>query len=238
MNSVLTQCIFLRKMECVKHLNLLCTKHSHRCNWISLLRVVWQTGQTFGSICDSYVDFVKSKYTKKAVVIFDGYPANMAEVFTKFAERERRSRKMISNEVVFNDTMVPTVSKEKFLANDRNKNRLITELMNRFVASNMLCKQAKEDADVLIISTALDMAHNHDNVIIIGEDVDLLVILIGLYNSPTVYFLKPGKGNITQKIYSPMSAVDRTVAKNILFLHAMSGCDTTSALYNQGKVEF
>jgi hypothetical protein len=84
------------------------------------------------------VDFVKSKYTEKAVVIFDGYPGNMAEVFTKFAERKRRSRKMISNEVLFNDTMAPTVSKEKFLAKDRNKNRLITELMNRFVASNML----------------------------------------------------------------------------------------------------
>jgi predicted nuclease of predicted toxin-antitoxin system len=121
---------------------------------------------------------------------------------------------MISSEVVFNDTMVPTVSKEKFLAKDRNKNRLITELMNRFIASNMLCKQAKEDADVLIINTALDMAHNHDNVIIIGEDVDLLVFLIGLCNSPNVYFLKLGKRNITQKIYSPMSAVDRTVASS------------------------
>ncbi len=82
------------------------------------------------------------------------------------------------------------------------------------------------------------MAHNHDNVIIIGEDVDLLVILIGLCNSPNVYFLKPGKRNIAQKIYSPMSAVDRTVTKHILFLHAMSGCDTTSALYNLGKVKF
>jgi hypothetical protein len=93
-----------------------------------LHRVVWQTGQTFGSICDSYVDFVKSKYTEKAVVIFDGYPGNMAEVFTKFVERKRRSRKMISNEVVFNDTMVPTVPKEKFLAKDRNKNCLLQSL--------------------------------------------------------------------------------------------------------------
>jgi hypothetical protein len=29
-----------------------------------------------------------SKYTEKAVVIFDGYPGNMAEVFTKFVERK------------------------------------------------------------------------------------------------------------------------------------------------------
>jgi hypothetical protein len=162
----------------------------------------------------------------------------MAEVFTKFAERERQSRNMISNEVVFNDTMVPRASKEEFLANDRNKKCLITELMNRFVASNWIFKKAKENADVLIINTALDMAHNHDNVIIIGEDIDLLIILIGLCNSPNVYFLKPGKGNISLKIYSPMSAVDRTVAKHILFLHAMRGCNTTSALYNQGKVKF
>ncbi len=50
----------------------------------------------------------------------------------------------------------------------------------------MLCKQAKEDADTLIINTALDMTHNHNNVIIIGENVDLMAILIDLCNSPNV----------------------------------------------------
>ncbi len=50
----------------------------------------------------------------------------------------------------------------------------------------MLCKQAKEDADTLIINTALDMTHNHNNVIIIGEDVDFMAILLGFCNFPNV----------------------------------------------------
>lgn len=144
----------------------------------------------------------------------------------------------MSNEVVFSETMIPTISKEKFLSNDKNKNRLIAQIMNRFAISNMHCKQAKEDGDTLIIKTALDMAPNNENVVVIGEDVDLLVILIGLCHHTNVYFLKPGKCKSTQNIYSPISAIDRISAKHILFLHAMSGCDTTSALYNQGKIKF
>jgi hypothetical protein len=53
-----------------------------------------------------------------------------------------------------------------------------------------------------------------------------------------LYILKPGKGKISQQIYSTKSIIDKTVADHILFLHAFSGCDTTSALVNQGKMKF
>jgi hypothetical protein len=53
-----------------------------------------------------------------------------------------------------------------------------------------------------------------------------------------IYILKPGKGKISQQIYSTKSIIDKTVADHILFLHAFSGCDTTSALFNQGKMKF
>jgi hypothetical protein len=54
----------------------------------------------------------------------------------------------------------------------------------------------------------------------------------------TLYILKPGKEKISQQIYSTKSIIDKTVADHILFLHAFSGCDTTSALFNQGKMKF
>lgn len=41
-------------------------------------------------------------------------------------------------------------------------------------------KQAVEDADILIITTALEMAPSNEHVTVVGEDIDLLVILIGL----------------------------------------------------------
>lgn len=52
-----------------------------------------------------------------------------------------------------------------------------------------------------------------------------------------IYLLKPEKGKILQQIYSTKSMIDQTAADHILFLHAFSGCDTTSALFHQGKLK-
>lgn len=41
-------------------------------------------------------------------------------------------------------------------------------------------KQVVEDADILIITTALMMAPSNEHVRVVEEDIDLLVILIGL----------------------------------------------------------
>lgn len=71
-----------------------------------LRRVTWQINQSFVSICDSYMVFDKSN---SAVIIFNGYRANIAELNIGFAKHDRRSRKMVSNYVVFNNTMVLTV---------------------------------------------------------------------------------------------------------------------------------
>jgi hypothetical protein len=54
----------------------------------------------------------------------------------------------------------------------------------------------------------------------------------------SLYILKPGKGKISQQTYSTKSIIDKTAADHILFLHAFSGCDTTSTLFNQGKMKF
>ncbi|GBM59990.1 hypothetical protein AVEN_245587-1 [Araneus ventricosus] len=43
---------------------------------------------------------------------------------------------------------------------------------------------------------------------------------------------------ITEKIFSPHTVLEKTIADNILFIHAMSGCDTTSALFNYVKLKF
>lgn len=68
-------------------------------------------------------------------------------------------------------------------------------------------------------------------------DVDLLILLTALSTRSNIYILKPGKGKISQQIYSTKSIIDKTAADHILFLHAFSGCDTTSALFNQGKIK-
>lgn len=41
------------------------------------------------------------------------------------------------------------------------------------------------------------------------------------------------------KLYSPSGFIyGDVIAENLLFLHAFSGCDTTSAAYNIGKLKF
>jgi hypothetical protein len=54
-----------------------------------------------------------------------------------------------------------------------------------------------------------------------------------------IYFLKPGKGKAANLLYTTSSfKFDEHVRDNILFLHAFSGCDTTSAFFRQGKMKF
>ncbi|GBO37304.1 hypothetical protein AVEN_107269-1 [Araneus ventricosus] len=102
----------------------------------------------------------------------------------------------------------------------------------------MACKKADEDADCLIVNAALALAPTHPSMVVISEDIDFFVILIDIFTFGNVYFLKPGNGKIAEKIFSPHTAFEKTIANSILFIQAMSGCDTTSALFNYGKMKF
>ncbi|KAF2894019.1 hypothetical protein ILUMI_12151 [Ignelater luminosus] len=72
-------------------------------------------------------------------------------------------------------------------------------------------------------------------------DVDVLVLLTAL--SPIdreIYFQKPAKGKIPQKLYSSkcLETVLPKCKQHILFLHSFTGCDTTSAFFQRGKNVF
>lgn len=112
--------------------------------------------------------------------------------------------------------MSVTVTLSKFLANEKNKSRLIALLRERFESAGIKTKQAKEDSDVLIVNTAIEYSENSPSVIIVSEDSDLLVILTALNNSKkNIYFLKPGKGKVPNKTYSLNQNL--TLADNVSF---------------------
>ncbi|GBM59327.1 hypothetical protein AVEN_60668-1 [Araneus ventricosus] len=75
-----------------------------------LHRVIWKRGSTFSSICYNYVTYVCTKYKSTALVIFYGYPENETVGGTKCAEWARRTQKQMSSEVMFDETMIRTVS--------------------------------------------------------------------------------------------------------------------------------
>ena len=104
------------------------------------------------------------------------------------------------------------------MSRNKNKKKLIELLCEEFEKEKCSAVVAEEDADFLI-----------------GEDIDLLVILTQYASINTVYFFKSGKGNVNDCIYDSNSFKYLKVKKLIGFLHAFTGCDTTSCFFKQGK---
>ncbi|GFU48289.1 uncharacterized protein TNCV_4626951 [Trichonephila clavipes] len=142
-------------------------------------------------------------------------------------------------DIEFDENMPLKITQDKFLSNNKNKSRLIEILRIKLADNNIFTCHAESDADKLIIDAAINLETN--NVVIVSEDIDVLVILTTLVNEDhEIYFLKPSKGKVQQKIFSSRSIIE-TLPKckeHIPFLHAFTGCDTTSAFFNKGKIKF
>lgn len=98
--------------------------------------------------------------------------------------------------------------------------------------NNIFTCQAESDADKLIVDTAINLKTK--NVVIVSEDIDVLVILTALVDEDReIYFLKPSRGKVQQKIFSSKSLENSfpKCKEHILFLHAFTGCDTTSTFF-------
>lgn len=202
-----------------------------------LHKVIWNRTDSFHEVCKRYVKFVRDHYGANVVVIFDGYPLDPEVRGTKSAERFRRCNINTSSDVIFNESTIAQVQQEKFLANENNKLRFISLLEKTLIEDNVTVKQAVEDADVLIVTTAISLAAEYDAVEIIGEDIDLLVLMTSLAQGLSIYFRKPGRGGAPDKLFTT-SSYKYSAPENLLLLHALSGCDTTSSLFGFGKTKF
>lgn len=199
-----------------------------------LHKVLWPHNNTFSSIAAAYVSFIRRNYGDRVFVVFDGY----SEISTKSSEQDRRKRKKGSIDYDFTATMVPQISQENFLSSSKNKSLFIDLLIEHFNRHNIKWIQCGGDADLTIVKTAIDQSR-HNKVVIVSEDTDVMVLLTALTpNDNEIIFVKPKKGKSAPKVYSSRSLDHCPVMKsNILFIHAMSGCDTTSAFYRKGKLK-
>ncbi|XP_043285283.1 uncharacterized protein [Venturia canescens] len=142
-----------------------------------LHKIVWQSTEIFKDILDRYVNYLVNNYSPNCIVVFDGYPEKADEMFTKSAERQRRTRANCAPEVKFDLHMPSTLTQDKFLSNEKNKSHLIYMLSEKLRNVGFGVKQAQEDADYLIVETAISISDQYHSVFIVGEDIDLLVIL-------------------------------------------------------------
>ena len=101
---------------------------------------------------------------------------------------------------------------------------------------------ADDDADVLIVKKATEVSQTA-NTAVVGDDTDILVLL--LYHARNIesfhifFHPKPKqfarKKPITVSIHSSVRKLGMELCENILFIHALLGCDTISSVLGIGK---
>jgi len=196
----------------------------------------WPRVCTYGQICQMYADFVHSRYGK-AVVVFDGYDDGPN---TKDNTHQRRVGGYVGSEVQYSKDMLLRGKKNAFLANTKNKQKFIYMLSDKLKESGIDTIHASADADVLVVKTAVQQAATQRTTLV-GDDTDLLVLLCYhvQMDSFKVYFSprsKPtSKKTSVWDIQETKQNLGDSICKDILFLHAILGCDTTSKVYGIGK---
>ncbi len=201
-----------------------------------LYKFPWPKVGTFDNLCLLFVQHIQEHRgtAVKVCVVFDTYRTST----TKDQEQKRRSGKqrMHADVIVEKTTPVPS-DRAAFLSNKKNKQAFI-ELFDQFLQdNNMECEHAGDegDADVVIVRKALEMAAIYDKVLVIADDTDIFVLLVQHASGNHDICMK--RINDTLSIETARKCLGNEMCHILLFIHAMSGCDTTSAFYRIGKVK-
>ena len=89
----------------------------------------------------------------------------------------RRNQKCSQRPIIFMENTKFTLLKEDFLSNLTNKEQFIHLIGDKLTTDGCTVNFAEEDADVEIVKASLDASLTND-VTLIGEDTDLLVVLL------------------------------------------------------------
>ena len=196
-----------------------------------LHKVRWVKGHTYSATVYRYTNYVIEKYGK-CHVVFDGYE-NVGTI--KDQEHLRRNVKTSANIEVLPGN-VNHNNQEAFLSNSNNKSQFITLLSKSLKLKGITVVNCKDDADTQIVSCALEIAHSKKSVTVVADDTDVFVLLIYHYKDGMndVYF-HSDKACKTWEIGQIVTNIGPVMQHHLLFLHAWTGCDSTSAIYGHGK---
>ena len=203
-----------------------------------LHKVKWQPNSTFKGVVNTYSEYVRYRYKsyERCCVVFDGYSEDMS---IKSTEHARRGLQTASANVTISERMTVTTTREMFLRNTSNKEQFIQLLGAHLEAGGVEVVYSRGDADVLIVEKALEKAISEE-VVVSAEDTDVLVLLMSHWNETLhdIIFCAERKEKPARvlKSYSLQELVGSCNYKeHILFAHAWTGCDSTSAMHRQGK---
>ena len=199
-----------------------------------LHKVVWpkDANTTFSDVFDAYITFITSHFKGNVTVIFDGYQTSGL----KDVERTRRGSKIHSIQVDVEEQKKVKLQQANFLSSRINKHNFVCKLTEKLNEKNIPTIVAEEDADGLIVHTAIDTWKKENiSTIIVGTDVDLLILLTQFTQmDDKVYLLK----HDTVTYYGTDSFTKPEYLRRIVaFIHSFCGCDTTSAFHMKGKIK-
>lgn len=168
-------------------------------------------------------------------MVFDGYDNNS----TKSNEHERRAAVKSASGIELVNTGIVTTTREAFLKNIGNKQQLINLLDVALKKNGYDTFLSPEEADVHVVQKALDVSR--DGVVVAAGDTDILTLIVAHWNDTmgNIYFqTEVGEANIRLlKTLNIKTIAEKTENRDcLLFSHAWSGCDTTSATHQMGKV--
>ena len=151
-----------------------------------LHRISWTKGKSYGEIASSCCNFVLSRYNQ-AIVDFDGYDMRPS---TKDMTHLRRSEKHSPREVFFSEDTIVCLSKEDFLSHSQNKAKFAYLIGEKLKQVGCRVVHSTDDADRDIAVTSVHESLTKD-VTVIGEDTDLLILMLycetGGYGRGRVY---------------------------------------------------
>ena len=140
----------------------------------------------------------------------------------------------------FASGMMIKSKKGEFLNNKANKQRFRHYLRDNLERAGCSVDHGKDDADVIIVQTAVSSAR-HKETVLIGDDTDLLVLLLHHADMDTheVFLTSERKKSAQQNtiwcIRQSKQLLGPDVCDHILFIHAIVGCAVTSRLFGLGK---
>lgn len=196
-------------------------------------RVKWTKGSTYGAIANDYVDLTLHNYGK-ATVVFDGYLDEPSIKDNAHLRRQQTKHPIVN----FTAETVFMGKKEEFLSRGCNKQGLINIISQRLREKGCNVINARGDADCDIVQAAI-AASEFQSTTLIGEDTDLLILL--LYHSKPerkCLYYRSDKSKSQIRVYNINKLkclLGNELCSLLLFVHAFTGCDTTSRIFGIGK---
>ena len=197
-----------------------------------LHKVRWKKGMKFSEIGNVYVHYVKMHY-EKAVIVFDGYE----DESMKRHEHLRRNSVPQSIFAKVDTNYLAPFTEDRYLSWTENKVEFIKFISNLLRQYDFKVTNCSGDADSTIVATSPEFTSQRTGPVnIIADDTDIVIMLMHHWKTDIhddVDFVQER----FSKAWSVQSANQsiEDIKDDLLFLHAWSGCDTTSSIFGKGK---